>query len=774
MRTLICALLIFYTFQGKSQVPVGKWRAHLPYSTGINVEQAGDRTYCLSTGGLFVYSTSDNSATTLTKINGLSDVVISALQFIPEKNTLVIGYENGNIDLIKNNTIYNISDIYRKQLTGNKAINNINFINGITYLSCGFGIVILDIDKNEIKDTYFIGLNGTYLDVLEICSDNVNLYAATSTGIYKALESNENLVNFANWSLITDIPNYNKNFNHIVFFDNHIITTYSNSAWNKDTAYIYNNSYWAKFDTSMKQINNMIVSGNKLIIISENSFKTYSSFSDLTGAVYYGFSSAGSAPRDAEFSSDGTLWIADNISGLVWLKPGAYIYEFTSPNGPAQTSAKSVVATKDEVIIVPGGRDPSWNNLWNSGAIYWFKNQKWTNLSASQVPELETLKSPDICEIAVNPVNSKQVFFGSYGGGVLEFNNGSYTAHFTETNSSLQNIFPGSPYLRIGGIAVDEDENLWVTCCGVQNSVSVKNKNGTWKGFALGNDMGVSDIGKIICAKNGIKWIILPRGRGLFAFNENETIDNTSDDKKKYVSVMDENGDVIANDIHAIAEDKEGLIWVGTNKGIVFYYNPENVFESTAFYAQQIKIPNENPGQANFLLEAETVTAIAIDGANHKWFGTENGGVFMMSADATKELLHFTKENSPLLSNSILGITIEPNSGEVFFATDKGVISYRSTTTEGEESFHNVYAFPNPVKPGYEGLIAITGLVTDADIKISDIAGNVVYQTKAEGGQATWNGRKFSGEKVQTGVYLVFCSNDDGSKTYITKILFIN
>jgi ligand-binding sensor domain-containing protein len=286
--------------------------------------------------------------------------------------------------------------------------------------------------------------------------------------------------------------------------------------------------------------------------------------------------------------------------------------------------------------------------------------------------------------------------------------------------------------------------------------------------------MGVSDIGKIICAKNGIKWIILPRGRGLFAFNENETIDNTSDDKKKYVSVMDENGDVIANDIHAIAEDKEGLIWVGTNKGIVFYYNPENVFESTAFYAQQIKIPNENPGQANFLLEAETVTAIAIDGANHKWFGTENGGVFMMSADATKELLHFTKENSPLLSNSILGITIEPNSGEVFFATDKGVISYRSTTTEGEESFHNVYAFPNPVKPGYEGLIAITGLVTDADIKISDIAGNVVYQTKAEGGQATWNGRKFSGEKVQTGVYLVFCSNDDGSKTYITKILFIN
>jgi ligand-binding sensor domain-containing protein len=774
MRTLICAIIIIFSFQVKSQVLVGQWRTHLPYSTGINVEPAGDKVYCLSTGGLFVYSKKDNSTTTLTKINGLSDVVISALQYIPEKNTLIIGYENGNIDLIKNNVIFNISDIYRKPLTGSKSINNINYINGITYLSCGFGIVVLDIDKNEIKDTYFIGQNGTYIDVLEMCSDNVYLYAATSTGIYKAIESNPNLVNFANWSLVTNIPNNNEKFNHIVFFDNHILTTYSNPNWNKDTTYIYDNISWAKFDTSIKEITNMVVSGNKLILSSYTFFKTYNSFNDLTGSLYWGFSpTLGSMPKDAEYSEDGTLWIADYNLGLVWLKPDGY-YEFTAPNGPAQSKAISVVAAKDEVLIVPGGKNSSWNNLWNNGEIYWFKDQRWNNISVAQVSELDVYKSPDICEIAINPINPKQVFFGSYGGGVLEFNNGAYVAHYTETNSTLQSIYPGSNYMRIGGIVVDENENLWVTSSEIENSVSVRKPNGEWKGFALKNDMGASLIGKIISAKNGIKWIILPKGKGLFAFSENGTIDNESDDKKKYVSIIDESGVVITNEVFSLAEDKDGLIWVGTNKGVVFFYNPENVFESTTFYAQQIKIPNENPGQANFLLEAETVTAIAIDGANHKWFGTESGGVFMMSADATKELLHFTKENSPLLSNTILGIAIEPNSGEVFIATDKGVVSYRSTTTEGEDFFHNVYAFPNPVKPGYEGLIAIKGLVSNADIKISDIAGNVVYQTKAEGGQATWNGKKFNGEKVQTGVYLVFCSNEDGSKTFITKILFIN
>ena len=776
MRVIIVILIVTAFFQAKCQVPIGQWRTHLPYSSAINVECAGDKIYCLSIGGLFVYSLSDNSTTILSKINGLSDVTIGTIKFISEENTLVIGYDNGNIDLIQNNTIYNISDIYRKPIISSKKINNINYINGTTYLSCGFGIVVLDVDKKEIKDTYFIGDNGTYIEVNEMCTDNTYLYAATSSGIYKALLNDPYLVNYANWSLITNIPNYNKKFSNIVNFDEHLITVYDDNGWDKDTVYAFDNNSWLVYDTSFKNVENITVSYNKLLVTSYYSISTQSSYKGAKDYYYSFVPSFSSLPMDADYSGEGTIWIADNNSGLVWRKSGEWTYSHTYPNGPNKKNAVSIVAGKNEVFAALGGHDISWGNLWQSGQIFWFKDQKWNSLTSSQIPELGP--AIDLSEIAINPNNPSHVFFGSYGGGVLELNNGNFVALYDYTNSSLQTIIPNDKYyIRIGGLAFDQDENLWVTNSGNQsniNMLSVRKANGQWKSFSTFNEMLSFDISKIVIDKNNTKWIILPRGRGLFAFNENGTIDNTNDDNKKYVSVSDENGEIIANDIYSIAVDKDGIVWVGTNKGVPFFYNPENVFDGTNFYAQQVKIPNENPGQANYLLEAETVTAIAIDGANKKWFGTETGGVFLMSADGTQEILHFTKENSPLLSNSIISIAIEPVSGEVFFATDNGIISYRATATEPEENFHNVTVFPNPVRPGYNGTIAINGLISNADVKISDIVGNVVYQTKSEGGQATWNGRNFSGERVKTGVYLVFCTNDDGSKTYATKILFIN
>ena len=756
-----------------SQIPIGQWRAHLPYSNGMNVEIAGSDIYCLTQGGLFKYSLADNSTKSITRIDGLSDVVINTIKYIPEKSTLVIGYENGNIDLVENNVIYNIADIYRKPITGNKSINSVNYVEGIVYLSCGFGIVVLDVERKEIKDTYFIGPGGIYMNVFDICADQTFLYAATGEGIYKAQKNDPNLVNYANWSKITSINNSSKHFGNIVFFDSNLFALYKDDA-NKDTLYKYDGSFWAPFDTSLKTIKNLVVSQNKLIAVEKNYIKTYDP-GTMAQTTYNTFFTQ---PRDGEFSSDGSFWVADNNLGLVWKKSGTGNFEYFHPNGPSKTNAIGVAASGNQVWVVPGGKNPSWGNLWNAGEVYRFKDQQWTNINSAIISELN--RAPDICDVTVNPKNANQVFLASYGGGVFELNNGNFVAKYTEDNSTLQNIFPGDLYLRVGGLTMDEDQNLWVTVCGdnannnVKDLINVRQSNGNWKGFSVKNDMSANLVGKIIAGKDGTKWCILVKGRGLFAFNENGTIDDESDDQKKYVSVVDENGDIITNEIFSIAEDKDGLIWVGTNKGVVFYYNPEEVFTNSNFYAQQIKIPNENPGQANYLLEAESVTAIAVDGSNRKWFGTENGGVLLMSADGTQEILHFTKENSPLLSNAIIAITIDHVSGEVFISTDKGLVSYRSTSTEGQDYFHDVYAFPNPVRPGYEGLIAIKGLVSDAHVKITDIAGNLVYSTQAEGGQAIWDGKNFSGEKVQTGIYLVFCSNDDGTKKHVTKIMFIN
>ena len=344
------------------------------------------------------------------------------------------------------------------------------------------------------------------------------------------------------------------------------------------------------------------------------------------------------------------------------------------------------------------------------------------------------------------------------------------------SNSSLESITSDEYLIKIGGLAFDKSGNLWVANSHAENPFSVKLTNGTWYRFPYKSYVNNVLVGDIVVTRNNHKWVILPRasGGGLFVFDEKGTYTNFSDDKYKKISIADQNGTPISNDVYSIAEDHDGQIWVGTNKGVVVYYNPENVFTGANFYAQQIKVPNEIQGQANYLLETETVTAIAIDGANRKWIGTQNAGVFLMSPDGITQIHHFNTDNSPLLSNNILSIAIDGKSGEVFFGTANGIISYRSTATEGAEEFDEVLVFPNPVKPGYEGLITIKGLITNANVKITDITGNLVFETRAEGGQAIWNGKNLSGEKVHTGVYLVFSTNEDGSKSNVTKLMLVN
>ena len=279
--------------------------------------------------------------------------------------------------------------------------------------------------------------------------------------------------------------------------------------------------------------------------------------------------------------------------------------------------------------------------------------------------------------------------------------------------------------------------------------------------------------GKIINTSTNQKWVLLWNGDGVFIFDIGEDIENDDDDLAKHLSIVDEEGDNY-NVVFSIAEDLNGDIWIGTNKGPVIYYSPQQVFEENLI-ANRILVPINNPeNQADYLLKDETISAIAIDGANRKWLGTLNSGVFLMSEDGTQEILHFQEDDSPLISNQINDIKIHPKTGEVFIATNKGLVSYMGQATEGNDSFKDVYVYPNPIRPGYEGDITITGLVSDVNVKITDITGNIVYETTSLGGQAIWDGKNFDGERVHTGVYLVFCTNDDGSKTHVTKLLFIH
>jgi streptogramin lyase len=297
----------------------------------------------------------------------------------------------------------------------------------------------------------------------------------------------------------------------------------------------------------------------------------------------------------------------------------------------------------------------------------------------------------------------------------------------------------------------------------------MRTPSGSWYSFPLSSvDARPTQL---ICDRQGNKWIIIPWGGGIVVYNENKTLTNYSDDRVRLFGESDTSGNLVSLNVQCIAEDHDGQIWIGTESGVQVFYSPENVFTSGTSF-QQIQI--EQDGNIQNLLETEMVTSVAIDGANRKWFGTTSSGVYLISADGTEQVFHFTTDNSPLLSNNIFAIAVDNKTGEVFFGTEKGIVSYKGDAIEGTEDYDNVYVYPNPVRPGFSGVIAVRGLVANANVKITDISGNLVFETRANGGQAIWNGKNFKGEKAHSGVYMVFCSNDDGTKTFVTKLLMMH
>jgi ligand-binding sensor domain-containing protein len=342
---------------------------------------------------------------------------------------------------------------------------------------------------------------------------------------------------------------------------------------------------------------------------------------------------------------------------------------------------------------------------------------------------------------------------------------------YDDSNSPLKTIVPGQPYSRICGLAMDKAANLWITQSGLSTgSIKVLKPDKSWITFPVTINGPIT--GDIIISRSGYKWINLPRGPGLFILDDNNTPENFNDDRYKTLLVKDAEGNVLSN-VSSIAEDLDGNIWIGTDQGPAVYYNANQIFDQDP-RAYRIIIPrNDGTGLGDYLLKAETITSIAIDGANRKWLGTASSGAYLLSPDGLQKLANFIEENSPLYSNSIASLAIDSKSGEVWFGTAKGVISERGDATSGAEKFKSVYTFPNPVRSDYTGNVTITGLMRDSRIKITDISGNLVYETVSDGGLATWNLKTYNGERVSTGVYIVFCASADGSASFVTKMLVI-
>ncbi len=752
----------------QSQIPLYTWRDHFSYFLPKDVAFANDEIFILTENGLVITDYDFSYEKKMSKVTGLSDIGLSAIAYSDKTKLLIIGYGNGNIDIKEGATIYNIPDIKLHQMYGLKGINKIFPYKEFAYLACGFGIAKLDLVHKVILETYYIGDNSTYLNVKDLKIVNDTIYAATENGIYMA-PLHTNLLDYHNWKNIASTINFINDFKAIdvkyskVFAISEPSVTFDNK--NLLFEITPTDSTYHMCDTSgYTHMYGFVRGADTLGIMEDTAIAFYDSLCNKT--LYWSYEGENyNRGITATFmvKKDGYYWFNDTEwRFLVRTNRENHTYKRLNINTPIFNAAFDLEVKDDKVWATYGGYQPSSLNMWRRFK-YWYRD-------SAKVYNYINWEILDATNIEIDPEDDTHFFIGSWNYGLLEFRNKQLVQRYTSDNSSLIGA-NNTSYIRIPDMAYDSEGNLWVLNFQTNNSLSVFTKDGVWKNFVVG-EFG-KEPEKIIITQTGKIWILLARYGGIVVYDPGENILDASDDRVKKLVIKDEVGGIINANTVSIAEDREGTIWVGTTEGVLTFYNPDDVFDDPDFHAERI-ILEIGDGIGQYLMKYETVTSIAIDGANRKWFGTASSGAYMMNPSCTRELLHFTTTNSPLPSNRINKIEIDEINGEVYFSTNKGIVSFKNDATEAKPYFDHPYVYPNPVKPGYKGYITFTGLAQDVDVKITDIAGNIVYQTKARGGTAVWNGKNFSGQHVKSGIYLAFCSDESGKVTAVLKVLIIN
>jgi hypothetical protein len=469
--------------------------------------------------------------------------------------------------------------------------------------------------------------------------------------------------------------------------------------------------------------------------------------------------------KDGLIDANQHCWLADNAVGLGYYHE-YYMLRFL-PNGPNSVETFDLFSEGQNTYGVSGGMTKSFGNLYLKGGIYRFDGQKWKNFNTTNLSLISDTR--DFTSVKKQPKTNKW-FVSTWTRGLLEFDGDSLIQQYQDTgtalvrqkNSNLGN--PGGDFIRVGFMDFDKSGNLWMTNYEVPSPLVVKRTDGTWNSYPLPS--GLTKAVYFLMDDFDQKWVVVP-GLGIAVFNAATT-------QSKLLTSAAGNGNIHNATIQCITKDLDGVVWIGTPEGPTAFYNPGGVFSNNEVNAQRVKIAkNQFDNFVDYLLEDQSINDIGIDGANRKWFATNNG-VWLMSSDCQTQIHHFTKENSPLLSNNVLTVTVDGKTGEVFFGTETGLCSYRGDATVGASSGSNpVKVFPNPARPDLEGPISVQGLVANAWIKFVDAGGNLVYQTKANGGMVTWNGNDLQGNRVATGTYFILASDDFGSERQVGKVYLV-
>ena len=754
----LSAMMTASTVAVASTPPIGTWKTYMAYSDIRHIVKVGNRVYVVASGDLYVYDTSDESITTMDRNNGLSDTDIKFISWNAAAKRLVIVYSNGNIDLLSEKLdITNISDYYDKSLTYDKTINNVITNGNLTYLATGFGIVVVNVSNATIADTYALQEK-----VNALCINNGMVYAATDNEIFKG-DMRKNLADPNEWDKLAS-----EGFSWLFWMDEGLVG-----------AKKYNISTIASDGTVKKQagpyMDNCVMQNGLLFACGGNDTYCYHTASDRGGIAKH-LNTVAADPKDGSFwihDDDGSLaniTLADdrsftiNKTGIKADGPDYNTFGFMlMRNGTLYTCGGPGSSTSREGCVQVLSQDGTWKMYDTSFA----KDQKSPFISAYA--------------LAIDPKDEKHVYVAARTG-LYEFYDGEFRKLWNEDNSPITHADVKEDawykYNKVTTLCFLDDGSLLCfnseTADGKTSLLSLKDDK--WTDLSNSNFIATAGF-SFPYAKDMFR-----DSRGLIWFCNNNwqtaclaCYQPSSGASKSYRSIFNQDGkEYQIYYVSCVTEDIEGNIWIGTDVGPLMLPASQIGTDDDTF--TQVKIPrNDGTNLADYLLSNVPISAIYVDGAGRKWFGTSGNGVYLISADNIQQLQHFTSSNSNLLSDDIERITANEQTGEVFFGTSAGLCSYMADATKPSEKMtkDNVYAYPNPVKPDYTGLITVTGLTLNADVKIVTSNGTLVAQGRSNGGTFTWDGCDAKGKRVASGIYMVETATEDGGKGTVCKIAVI-
>lgn len=751
-----------------------QWKEHYQWKSCTFAGFYGNYPFAGYNMGLF--GIEDNAINMICKSTFLSDCNITSIYC--NDTYIYIGYNNGNIDILNMDdcSTYNIPELKLTETIVNKKINSFTLHNNTLYCGTQSGIYVVDIAKKEFKTQYKVSEQTENINAITLTNDSI--YAATSNGLFSASRDCNLLEDNRNWNIAYNITS---ECSDVETIGNNIIIAVGKKGATNSIYYTQPGTSPLTLLNSSANFREFSKSADALSIVCTNKITTLNA-SLATTHTLTSYSVNGEAKKvniRSAYIKDGVFAIADGALGLVTCTLKGENATSHTLNGPSNNNCYKTIATKNGVYVVGGGLTSDYNNKSITPTLHTYINDTWSTSTAA---------GRDAVNICYDPQNHDSIYVSTWGSGIYKIEDHKFSSRYHAQNSSLIDIFGGNSYVRVNAICYDNESNLIVSNASVNPGLWIKTPENTWHPLSYVPTNACHSTKDMICTRNNNFWLIIPRTNyyGLFVFNTNGTIDDDTDDvyrakmtlepdERNYEDLLlyDSDGNILTSNVYAIAEDKTGTIWIGTDIGILAFYDDKTLFETPRPIFNRIKVPrNDGTNSADYLLDGVEVTSIAVDGANNKWIGTKQEGVFLINETGLKTLLQFNVNNSPLPTNEINSISIHPETGEVFIATPLGLLSYKNNISEPSNALTDITAYPNPIRPEFNDIVKFKGFTHDCTVKITDITGKLVYETKSLGGIATWNRECFTGS-LKSGIYLIWATDKDGMESVVTKVLLM-